>query len=72
VTASIDGREIMPRDGETILAAAERLGIAIPTLCHTPGLAPDGSCSRCVVEIAGRRSSAACHAAGRWRAHHDR
>jgi formate dehydrogenase alpha subunit len=62
VTAWIDGREIAPRDGETILAAAARLGIAIPTLCHTPGLAPDGSCRRCVVEIAGRAQlEAACH-----------
>jgi formate dehydrogenase alpha subunit len=62
VTASIDGREIAPRNGETVLAAAERLGIAIPTLCHTPGLAPDGSCRRCVVEIAGRAQlEAACH-----------
>jgi len=62
VTAFIDGRELTPRDGETILAAAERLGIAIPTLCHTPGLAPEGSCRRCVVEVAGRAQlEAACH-----------
>jgi formate dehydrogenase alpha subunit len=62
MTAWIDGVAIEPRAGETILAAAARAGIEIETLCHVPGLAPDGGCRRCVVEIAGRSELAAsCH-----------
>jgi formate dehydrogenase alpha subunit len=70
VTAWIDGRPVEPRAGETILDAAARAGIAIPTLCFVPGLAPDGGCRRCVVEVARSESGsghaspleAACHA----------
>jgi formate dehydrogenase alpha subunit len=62
VSAWIDGRALTPEPGETILAAAARLGIAIPTLCHLDGLPPDGGCRRCVVAIEGRAAlDAACH-----------
>jgi formate dehydrogenase alpha subunit len=62
MTAWIDGRSLEPAPGETILAAARRLGIEIPALCHVDGLAPDGGCRLCVVEIAGRaHPEAACH-----------
>jgi formate dehydrogenase alpha subunit len=62
VSAWIDGRALDPLPGETILAAAARVGIEIPTLCWVPGLAPDGGCRRCVVAIEGHRAlEAACH-----------
>ncbi len=62
MSAWIDERAILPLPGETILAAAARLGIAIPTLCHVPGLPPDGGCRRCVVAVEGRGAlEAACH-----------
>ncbi|HEU4429496.1 MAG TPA: molybdopterin-dependent oxidoreductase, partial [Myxococcota bacterium] len=62
MSAWIDGRPLDPRPGETILAAAARLGIEIPALCHVPGIAPDGGCRRCVVEVEGQRAlEAACH-----------
>lgn len=41
----------------TILTAAEKLGMEIPTLCYLKDLSPDGSCRMCVVEIAGGRKN---------------
>jgi len=61
VTAMIDGNTVDVRPGETILAAAGRCGISIPTLCHAPGLQAEGGCRMCMVEIDGQRSQAACH-----------
>lgn len=50
----------VPRE-TTILEAAEQIGISIPTLCHLKGLAPDGSCRLCMVEVENRRGLfAAC------------
>jgi formate dehydrogenase major subunit len=59
VAIQIDGREIEAGTGETILAAARRHGIAIPTLCHQDGMRPAGNCRACVVEIDGERTLAA-------------
>lgn len=42
-------------EGETILTAARRLGIEIPTLCDDPRLEPFTSCYVCVVEVEGMR-----------------
>ncbi len=50
----IDGREVAVGPGATILDAAQRAGIAVPTLCHHPALPPDGSCRMCLVEIEGQ------------------
>ena len=52
---TIDGMQAEVRPGTTILQAAEAMGIAIPTLCHFPGLEEEGSCRVCVVEIATAR-----------------
>ena len=61
VTLSIDGRPVSVEDGATVLAAAQRLGIRIPTLCHVPGIEPAASCFVCAVQIEGRRNlSPAC------------
>jgi len=51
----IDGRAVTARPGESLLRVAERLGIAIPRLCHADPLRPDGNCRACVVEIEGER-----------------
>lgn len=51
---TIDRRPIQVEEGTTILAAARRLGIAIPTLCHVEGFAPSASCFLCAVKIEGR------------------
>jgi bidirectional [NiFe] hydrogenase diaphorase subunit len=46
----IDGREVRAKEGETVLQAAERAGIAIPTLCHHEKLQSYGACRICTVE----------------------
>lgn len=51
----IDDQPVKAYQGETVLQAARRAGIAIPTLCHLEGLTPWGSCRLCVVEIAEQR-----------------
>jgi len=57
----IDGAAVEFREGETILEAARRAGIAVPTLCYDPRLQPGGSCRLCMVEIEGRpQPVAAC------------
>lgn len=61
VTLTIDDREIEVPQGSTILDAAKRLGINIPTLCYHPDLEPIGSCRICVVEVEGQKTLvAAC------------
>jgi NADH-quinone oxidoreductase E subunit len=58
----IDGKETTGHDGMTILEAAEKAGIHIPTLCHKPELRPTGVCRICVVEVEGsNRLIGACH-----------
>ena len=61
-TALIDGYPVEADGTITILEAAERLGIAIPTLCHGVGASERGACRICVVEVEGQHElSAACH-----------
>jgi len=48
---TIDNRDVEVPEGATILDAARRLGIAIPTLCHLEGLPPATSCMVCVVKV---------------------
>lgn len=51
ISLYIDKRKVQAEQGETLLQAANRLGIKIPTLCHHPGLDGTGSCRMCTVEI---------------------
>jgi len=51
----IDGKKYEGFPGESILDAARRFGIEIPSLCHDPRLDPYSSCYVCVVEIEGMR-----------------
>src|SRR5258708_39832653 len=51
----LDGVEIHAAPGETIIQAADRLGVQIPRLCYKPGYRPDGNCRACMVEIKGER-----------------
>ncbi len=50
----IDGAVFEARPGDTILAAAETLGIEIPTLCYMKGKTGLESCGVCMVEVEGR------------------
>jgi NADH-quinone oxidoreductase subunit G len=51
----IDGNELDWRQGETILQAAARAEIDVPTLCYDPRLTPAGACRMCLVEVEGSR-----------------
>jgi formate dehydrogenase major subunit len=61
VAFTLDGRDVVADDGETIWQVATREGVAIPHLCHstTPGYRADGNCRACMVEIGGERTLAA-------------
>ncbi len=56
VTLTIDGREVTVERGRTVLEAARRLGIEIPTLCHVSGLEPASACFLCAVQVEGMRT----------------
>ncbi len=47
---TIDGRRVDVEPGTTVLAAATRLGMPIPTLCHLEGIEPLATCMVCLVE----------------------
>ena len=52
----IDGNPVEVEKGTTILHAAKKIGVKIPTLCYIENLLPDGSCRLCVVEVKNNRS----------------
>src|SRR3990172_8993524 len=51
----LDGREVEAEKGSTILEAARRNGVDIPTLCHDPRLKPYAACRICLIEAEGAR-----------------
>jgi hypothetical protein len=53
-TVNIDGRPVEVAAGESVLAAARKLGIDIPTLCYLEKCGPLNSCLVCLVRINGR------------------
>jgi NADH-quinone oxidoreductase E subunit len=58
----IDDRDVETQAGMTILQAAGKTGISIPTLCYHRDFIPSGSCRICVVELEGSsRLVGACH-----------
>ncbi len=55
IVVTIDGQEVACDRGETILEAAQRVGIHIPTLCYEPRLPATAACRMCIVEVEGAR-----------------
>ncbi len=53
INLTINNKNISVPEGTTILEAAQKLEIEIPTLCHDPRLKPYGGCRLCIVEIEG-------------------
>ena len=51
VKLTIDNKKIQVEEGITLLEAAQKLGIEIPTLCHHSALKPYGACRVCLVEV---------------------
>ena len=64
VQLTINGRNVEVKEGSTILDAARKLNIDIPTLCHLKlqdgkTVSCTSSCRVCVVEVEGRKNLAA-------------
>jgi len=55
---TIDNRQVEVEQGATILDAADKLGIEIPTMCFLKGCEPSTSCMVCVVKVEGLPSLA--------------
>ena len=64
VNLTIDGRPVSVEPGTTILDAAKKVGVHIPTLCYLKELNEIAACRVCVVEVEGNEKlSAACNTA---------
>ena len=50
ITLTIDGKPVSCVPGTSILNAAKKINIKIPSLCHHPALVPFGACRLCLVE----------------------
>jgi formate dehydrogenase alpha subunit len=62
VSLTIDGEKTSVEPGTTILAAAQGIGIKIPTLCWLQKVSPTGACRICEVEVEGvDRPMTACN-----------
>ncbi|MDD2401702.1 MAG: NADH-dependent [FeFe] hydrogenase, group A6 [Clostridia bacterium] len=51
VNLTIDGQKVQVPEGTTVLEAARKAGIKIPTLCYLKEINKIGACRVCVVEI---------------------
>ena len=60
VKASIDGVVVEVPEGTTILEAAKKAGVNIPTLCFLKDINEIGACRMCVVDVGARALQAAC------------
>jgi NADH-quinone oxidoreductase subunit G len=58
LSVTLDGKTIVARPGELLIAAAERAGTYIPRFCWHPRMQPVGMCRVCLVEIEGPRGMA--------------
>ena len=56
-TFTLDGRQVSARQGELLIAAAERAGTYIPRFCYHPRMEPVGMCRMCLVEVEGPRGA---------------
>ena len=59
VNLKINGIDVEVPAGSTILQAAQKIGIRIPTLCYLKDINAIGACRMCVVEVKGARAYAA-------------
>jgi bidirectional [NiFe] hydrogenase diaphorase subunit len=50
-TVTIDGCKVEVQKNATVLDAAKKAGIWIPTLCYHPAVSSNGSCRLCMVEL---------------------
>ena len=55
IKLNIDGIDVEIEKGSTVLQAARKANIDIPTLCFLKEINEAGDCRMCIVEIEGRR-----------------
>lgn len=55
VNLTIDGRAVSVDKGSTVLEAARKAGVRIPTLCYLENVQAIGACRMCIVEVQGKR-----------------
>lgn len=55
INLNIDGVDITVPEGTTILEAATKINIDIPTLCYLKDINSIGACRMCIVEVEGAR-----------------
>ncbi len=55
INLTIDGRNVSIEEGSTILDAARKIDIDIPTLCFLKEINEVGACRMCIVEVEGAR-----------------
>ncbi len=60
ITLTIDGVKVEVPAGTTVLEAAKKAGINIPTLCYLKDVNAIGACRMCVVNTGARALQAAC------------
>ena len=60
ITLTIDGVQVSVPAGTTVLEAARKANIKIPTLCYLKDLNAIGACRMCVVDTGARALQAAC------------
>ena len=60
ISLTIDGIKVEVPRGTTVLKAAKKIGIDIPTLCYLEGINQIGSCRLCVVDAGVNSLLAAC------------
>lgn len=53
---TIDGQNVQVEEGTSVLDAARKAGIHIPTLCYLPEVQAIGACRVCLVEVQGNRN----------------
>ncbi len=60
VTLTIDGVQVSVPEGTTVLEAARKANVKIPTLCYLKDVNETGNCRICVVDSGARYLQAAC------------
>ena len=56
VTITIDGKPVQAEVGDTVLIAARKVGIEIPSMCSDNRTQPNGDCGLCVIEVDGNQA----------------
>ena len=56
INLEINNIQVEVPEGTTLLQAAKKIGINIPTLCNIEGKHPQGACRVCLVEVEGAKN----------------